>query len=324
MDDSVQNRPGRHASRPRELPLRGWKDIAVRAKNKSSSENLSIVSAGVAYYSLLAVFPALAAIVTLYGLVSSPDQVQQQVAALSQIVPHSAANIIYQQLNHLASSPGTTLGLGLAIALLVSVFSSMKGMTALMTALNIVYGEQEGRGFFKRNGLALLLTFGSILFAVIAILLIIATPAILSVFNKIGLNAVVGIIIDVARWPILGVAMILWLTVLYRYAPNRSNAQWKWVSWGAVLGTVLWLVASGLFSFYVSNFGSFNETYGSIAGVVILIMWFFVTAYVILFSAAIDAEMEHQTTYDTTAGIPKPMGRRGAYVADTEPGTKEK
>lgn len=183
-----------------------------------------------------------------------------------------------------------------------------------MDALNLVYGEREKRGLIKFNVLALSLTAAAILFGAISLGLVVALPAVLGQF---GLGESVQDLIAISRWPLLAAAVMGGLAILYRFGPSRANARWQWASWGAVAATVLWLAGSFLFSLYVARFSSYNETYGSMGAVVILLMWFFVSAYVVLLGAELNAEMEHQTMSDTTTGEPKSMGKRGAYVADT-------
>jgi membrane protein len=305
---------GRRAGRPREIPGKGWKNILVRVKEEQKKDNLSIVAAGVAFYAMLAVFPALAALISIYGIFADPAQVQQQIAELSGFLPQETRQLLGEQISRIASTSSGALGIGAIGGLLVSLWSANKGMKALMTALDIVYDEDETRGFFKINGISLLLTFGGILTAVISLFLIAVIPVIL---EYIGIPGPIQALVDFGRWPLLALIVAILLGVLYRYAPNRDEPQWKWVSWGSVAATALWIAASLLFSFYVSNFGSYNKTYGSMGAIIILLMWFFLTAYAILIGGELNAEMEHQTGKDTTRGEPRPMGERGAHSADT-------
>ncbi len=286
----------------------------LRVKDEQKRDNLSVVAAGVAFYSLLAIFPALAAAVSIYGLVADPAQLQQQLQSMSQMLPQQAYQILDQQLSSLVQQSGGALGLGVAVGIFIALWSATKGMKALITALNITYDEEERRGFFKLTGLALLLTLGAIVFFLISMALIIAVPALL---GNLGLPGFLHAIVNYLRWPLLALFVIVALAVLYRLGPNRDEPRWHWVSWGAVIGTALWIVASVLFSIYVSNFGSYNKTYGSMGAVIILLMWFFLTAYAVLIGAEFNAEMEHQTRRDTTRGETRPIGRRDAHVADT-------
>lgn len=308
------NARGRSATRPWDVPLAGWRDIAYRVKNEVERDNISIVAAGVAFYALLAIFPALAAMIGLYGLVADPADVQREIEALANIVPPEAHTLLSRQLNDIASHANTALSLGVLIGLAIAVWSATKGITSLMTALNIVYKEQETRNFLKLNGLALGFTFGGIVFALLAIGLIAGLPAFLS-FT--GLGGFLSFLFSLLRWPLLALAFVFGLAVIYHYGPCRNKPRWEWVSPGAVLAVVLWLVGSGLFSFYVSNFGNYNETYGSVGAIIILLTWFYLTAYVVLLGAELNAELERQTKEDTTEGEAEPLGERRAYAADT-------
>ncbi len=305
---------GRAATQPSQIPPKGWRDILLRVKGEVSQDNVSIVSAGVAFYALLAIFPALAALVSIYGLWADPSQVQQQLATVNTLLPGQAQGILNSQLGKVTEHANTALSLGAIGGVLLALWSATKGTKALITALNIVYDEEEKRSFLKLNAVALGLTLGAILFAVIGSALIVALPALLGYF---GLQEHARLWIAGLRWPLLALAVIVALAVLYRYGPSRDEPRWHWVSWGAIAATVLWLLGSALFSFYVSHFGSYNETYGSLGAVIILLMWFYLTAFVVLLGAELNAEMEHQTGEDTTEGEPQPMGKRDAYVADT-------
>mgnify|MGYP001117751920 CR=1 FL=1 len=305
---------GRNALRPGGITLTGWKDIFFRVKDKLAEDNLTIVAAGVAFYALLAIFPAIGALVATYGIVSDPGQVQQQVAALSGILPQQGMELLQNQLERLSEDTGGALSLGVVAGILFSLGSSTKGMKAFITGLNIVYGEDESRGFISLNITALLLTVGAIIFVVISLGFIVIFPAVLNIF---GLSSVAEKLTSLLRWPLLGLFVVMGLGLLYRYAPYRSRPQLKWLSWGAVMATVLWMVVSILFSLYVSYSNTYNETYGSIGAIIILLMWFFISALAVLLGAELNAEMEHQTKKDTTTGPPQPRGERGAHVADT-------
>jgi membrane protein len=305
---------GRSAIRPWDIPLEGWRDIAHRVFADLQQHNMSFVAAGVAFFVLLALFPALGAIVGIYGLVADPADVAEEAGFLRNILPPEALNILTSQLNQIASHAAGTLSLGVLISLLIAIWSTSRGMSSIITALDIVYNQQEHRSFFRLTLLSLELTLGAILFAVVALGLIIGLPA---VFNLFGLGGLVTALLNLLAWPLLGLLFILGLAVIYHYGPCRDQPRWEWVTPGAVLATVLWLIGSGLFSFYVAKFGSYNETYGSVGAAVILLTWVYLTSYVVLLGAEVNAEMEHQTAKDTTMGQPEPMGERGAYVADT-------
>ncbi len=304
---------GRDAPSPRAISARGWGDVLVRVYRNLAADNVAIVSGGVAFYALLALFPALAALVAVYGLVFDPAAIDRQIEAMSGLLPEQARTIIEGQLTDLAQSSGTALGLSLAISVLIAVWSATKGTKALMQALNIVYDEDETRGFVAQNAVALSLTVGGVLLVVVALALVAVLPGAL---RLLGLGGGAGMVVSALRWPLLAVVMIGALAVLYRYGPSRRAARWRWVGWGALAATLLWLVVSGLFSFYVANFGSYNETYGSLGAVVVLLMWLYLSAYVVLLGAELNAEAERQTEQDSTVRPDRPVGRRGARVAD--------
>jgi membrane protein len=305
---------GREAEKPSEIPRKGWRDVAVRVKNEQSSDNLSIIAAGAAFYAMLAIVPALAAAVTLYGLVADPASIQQHLQAVADIIPPAAYEILQSQLSRIAQKAETALSIGLVVSLIAALWSANKGMKALITSLNIVYDEEENRGFFKLNLWSMLLTICAILFSLLALTAIVALPFII---DSLGLPEIISNVVVLLRWPLLALVGIVALALIYRYAPDRDRPRWQWVSWGSVLAAVMWIVASLLFSWYVSNFDSYNKTYGSMGTVVILMMWFFLSTYFLLLGGEINAEMEHQTRKDTTTGEARSMGQRGAYAADT-------
>jgi membrane protein len=314
MVDSTQFDRGRMAQRPTDIPRPGWRDIALRVKRNIGRDNLSLVAAGAAFYALFAVFPAIGALVALYGLVANPETVQEHVQRLETVIPEEASAIIDQQLQRLVESSDTALGIGALFGILLALWSGSKGVKAMMTSLNIVYDEEEKRGFLKLNATALWLTFLVLFFVLIALATIAVLPA---VIDSLGLSALAAGLARWMRWPLLAMVCVAILALLYRYAASRAPPQWRWVIWGAVVATVLWLIGSALFSWYVASFGSYNETFGSVAAVAVLMMWFWLSAYFVLLGAELNAEMEHQTRRDTTSGKGKPLGRRQAQVADT-------
>jgi membrane protein len=311
---SVEKNRGREAERPSEIPRHGWHDIFFRIKDEMTQDNLSIVAAGVAFYAFLAVFPAIAALVSIYGLFTSPADLQSHLQSIEGILPSEAAEIINTELQRVVQAQESSLGWGALVGMVLALWSAAKGMNSMFEAMNIAYDEDERRGFIKLNATALLMTLAAILFVILFLGLIVGVPVVL---NTIGLGEIVEKLLNYLRWPLLAVAGILALAVLYRFGPSRSQPQWKWVSPGAITATVVWLLGSALFSFYVSHFASYNATYGSLGVVVILMMWFFLSVYSILLGAEVNAEMERQTVKDTTVGKPKPLGGRGAYAADT-------
>ncbi|MBD3345195.1 MAG: YihY family inner membrane protein [Chitinivibrionales bacterium] len=305
---------GRRARRPEQIPDKGWRDIIMRVKNQIGEDNLSIVAAGVAFFAFLAIFPAIAALVSIYGLVVDPQIVQQQLQQVAGFFPAQSRQLISQMLQQIAAGSQQGLGWGLAISLLLALWGANKGTKALFTGINIVYNEHDDRGFIKQNALTLLFSLGGILLAVVSLALVVALPAILGI---LGLPLWGHIAARIFRWLLLTVVVLGGLSLLYRYAPDRNKPRWQWITWGSGIATVLWLVASWAFSFYVSNWGSYNKTYGSLAAVVILLLWFMLTSFTFLLGAEINSEMEAQTQEDTTVGPDKPIGERNALKADT-------
>ncbi|MDA8166119.1 MAG: YihY/virulence factor BrkB family protein [Desulfobacteraceae bacterium] len=304
---------GRSAAKPRQIPATGWRDILLRVKDEYAEDNLSIIAAGVAFYAFMAIFPALAAMVSIYGLVADPGEIQQELSGVKAILPQEAYGIITHQLQTLTSKSGT-LGWGALIGILLALWSAASGMKALINALNIAYEEEESRGFIRLNLIALLLTLASVVFVLVALGLIAALPVLL---DTLGMPAWLAAVLAWGRWPLLLLLVILALGFIYRYAPDRNEPRWRWVTVGSATAAVLWLAGSGLFSFYVSHFGSYNRTYGSLAAIVILLLWFYLSSFAVLVGAELNAEMEHQTREDTTRGEGRPMGERGAKMADT-------
>ncbi|HEX2197955.1 MAG TPA: YihY/virulence factor BrkB family protein [Burkholderiales bacterium] len=305
---------GREARTPKDIPASGWKDILWRVKDQVKEDRLSIIAAGVAFYGLLAIFPGLIALVAIYGLAFDPAQVEQQAAALSGVLPPQAADILLGQLHDLTTTDSTALGIGAVVGILVALWSASAGMRTLMEALNVAYDEEEKRGAIRFYGTALLLTLAAILGTIIAMSIVIALPIVL---KFLGLGEGMKWLVSAAGILVLLVTVMLGLAIVYRYGPSREEPRWRWVSWGAVVATLLWIAGSVLFSIYVTRFGSYNETYGSVGAIVILLMWFLLSSYAVLIGAELNAEMERQTRKDTTSGDEKPMGGRGAHAADT-------
>lgn len=305
---------GRNAARPREIPRRGWGDILARVRQEIGRDNASLIAAGLAFYALLAVFPAIGAAVLLYGLFVSPDQVASQFEVLAGVLPQQAAEILSNAMQSVSSNQGTTLGIGAAIGFLVGLWSARKGMVALMQATNIAYEEREERGLLRR----LLLSLGFTLAAVVGFLLVLALAvAVPLALQELGLPGPVETLLSILRWVVLWLAIVLGLSMLYRFAPDRNHPKWRWVSSGSAIAATLWVAASLLFSLYVQNFGNYGETYGALGGVIILLLWFYLSGFIVILGAEINSEIEHQTRRDSTTGAPQPMGRRDAKMADT-------
>jgi membrane protein len=316
QDDAECSEPGRGrgARTPSEIPRAGWRDILLRVWRKLGEDNISLVASGVALNALLAVFPAMALLASVYGMFASPAQVAQEIAPFYGLLPHDAAGILQTQLEALARPHDQTLGIGAIVSFLVSIYYSSQGVSALMSATNIAYTERERRGVIELILVALGFALGAVAGFVLMLLLTLAVPLAL---ERLPLPGFVSVAVLAFRWILLWLFAALGLAIVYRYAPSRQNAQWRWVSWGSVVAATLWLASSFLFSLYVRDFGSYGRTYGALGGVIVLIMWFYLQGFAIVIGAELNAEAEHQTAVDTTRGPPAPMGERGAYVADT-------
>lgn len=305
----TRNRGG-NAETPTQIPVAGWKDILQRTKDEVRTDNVSVLAGGVAFYWMLSLFPVAIAALSVYGLVADPDVVTKMVQQVQGTVPDSVGELLQDQLGSIAESSQGSLTFGLVGSVLFALWSASKGASALIKATNVAFDEKETRGFLRLRAMALLLTLVFLVVMVLSIALIAVVP-----------NLVEGTPFDtvfsVLRWPVLAVVALMGLVALYRYAPDRDEPRWRWVSLGAVVATVLWLVGSSLFSLYANNFGNFNETYGTLSAVIVLLLWLSLTAFVILLGAEINAETEHQTARDTTTGPDRPRGERDAYVADT-------
>jgi membrane protein len=311
---SVGGERGRQAQRPTEIPKAGWRDILLRVKQQMSEDRLSIISAGVAFYALLSALPFLFALMSIYGLVFDPVQVMDQIGALRGVLPGDALDMVLGILQEMTRADNTALGLGVAGGVLLALWTASAGVRTMMEALNVAYDEREKRGFFKRVALSLALTLAAVIAGVVTFSAVVLLPA---VVGFLGLGDFAETLVKLVRWPILAAMFWAGVVVMYRYGPSRDHPRWAWASVGAVVVTVLWLAGSALFSFYVSNFGNYNKTYGSMGAVVIMLMWLLITAYLVLIGAEINAETERQTKKDTTVGDPQPMGQRQAYAADT-------
>jgi membrane protein len=304
---------GRAATTPSEIPARGWKDVLVRVYHEVSDDRVVAIAAGVTFYVLLAIFPAVAALVSLYGLFADPQTIAEHLNDASSFLPGGAVEIIGEQINRVAAQGEATLGAALIIGLAISLWSANGGIKALIDALNIVYDETEKRSFFKLNALSLTFTIAFVGFLLVALGAMVILPV---VIDYLGLARIAETAMKILRWPILFVAVALGIACLYRYGPSRDKPKWRWVTWGSAFAALVWIAASMLFAWYAENFGSYNKTYGSLGAAIGLMTWIWLSTIVILMGAELDAEMEHQTARDTTAGPERPLGARGATVAD--------
>jgi membrane protein len=308
--------PGGRAERPTEIPARGWIQIAKRGWKEAKADQVPLLAAGVAFYAFLAIFPALIAIVSIYGLFADPSTITNQLNSLTAALPDQARQVITDQVTALTTRGRQTLGIGLILSVVIALWSASAGISNLLTAINITYDEEEKRGFVKKRLLSLGLTLGAIVFMVIVLGLVAVLPPLLkAVFGTSALRW----ILQILGWLVLVVLVAAVLAILYRLGPDRDAPRMAWVSVGAVVATLIWLAASIGFSIYASTFGNYAKTYGVFAGIVVLLFWLWLTMYAILLGAEINAEAEQQTIEDTTKGEEEPLGGRGAVKADSVP-----
>ena len=306
--------PGIDAETPTQIPAGGWRQIVRRAFKESSADNISVLAGAVAFFAFLALFPAMIALLTLYGLVADPAEVAGQLSGLTTVLPSTAQPLIADQLMSISQGGGSTLSVGLVVALVAALWSASSGTQTLINTITLAYDEQETRGFLKLRGTALALTLGAIVFVLVAVALVVVAPIVLD-----GLPLLGRVLAQIVRWVLLLAVVTVALAVVYRFGPDRDAPRFRWVSLGATVATVLWLAGSVVFSVYIDNFSSYNKTYGTLAGVVVLMLWLYLTAYIVLLGAEINAEAEKQTAHDTTHGPPQPLGRRDAVKADSTP-----
>jgi membrane protein len=309
VSDTTSSR-GREAATPGQIPASGWKDVGKRVIAEIKADNLPVVAAGVAFYAWIALIPALIALITIYGLVLDPQTISNQITNLTASMSPDISSVISDTVQSATQTGGLSIALAVSVAL--ALWSASGGMDAMIKGINIAYDEPL-RSFPKRRALALLLTVGAIIFVILAVAVVAVIPGIV---DNLGLPRPLQIAVQIGSYVLLALLMMAALAILYRIAPHRDDPQLKWVSLGAVVATVLWVVGSLGFSFYVNNFGSYNATYGALAGVIVLNLWLFLSSFVVLLGAEINSETEAQTRKDTTKGPPRPMGQRDALKAD--------
>jgi membrane protein len=307
--------PGGQAERPTQIPVRGWLQVAKRGWQEAKADQVPLLAAGVAFYAFLAIFPGLIAVVTIYGLFADPATIANQLNSMATALPDEARQIITDQVTAL-SSRRQALGVGLILSVLIALWSASAGISNLLTAVNVAYDEEEKRGFVKKRLMSLGLTLAAIVFMVIILGLVAVLPPLLqAVFGTGALSW----LLQIAGWLVMVVLVATALAVIYRLGPDRDAPRMRWVSVGAVVATVIWLIASIGFSIYTATFGNYAKTYGVFAGIVVLLFWLWLTMYAILLGAEINAEAEQQTVADTTKGQEAPLGERGAVKADSIP-----
>lgn len=306
-------RLGRLARTPAQIPWRGWRAAIGRTLHDMISDRISLVAAGCTFYAVLALFPAISMLISLYGLVFNPATVEPQLAVLRHLLPPEAFNMLAGRVHQLVTQPSSLLGIKLAGSVLFTLWSSATGTRSMLSALNMAYGEEDTRSYLRFQVISFAMTIGAILVAVLALAGLVALPAAL---GFVGLSAYSQLLIQVISFSVLVVFVLLALSLLYRFGPSRHRARWRWITPGSVLATLLWLLASVLFSLYVGHLASYDVTYGSLGAAIVVMMWFYVSVYVVLLGAELNAELELQTVRDSTTGPPKPIGKRGAFVAD--------
>ena len=305
---------GRHATSPFEIPRSGWKDILWRTYQRIDADRLLATAAGVVFFGLLAIFPAITALVSCYGLFANPSTINANLQTLAMMLPEGTFQIIEDQIGRVVSKGNTALGATFLFGLVLAIWSANAGVKAIIDALNVAYEEREKRGFLALNFTSLDFTITGIAALLVMVGAVVAFPLAL---NHLGLAPESKLLVALARWPLLFVILLVALALLYRFGPSREAPRWTWLSIGAVAANVLWLCGSGLLSWYLSEFGNYNATYGSLGAAISLMMWMWMSAIIVLFGAELNSEIERQTLQDTTTGQPEPLGSREAVSADT-------
>jgi membrane protein len=305
---------GREATSPRHIPWKGWKDIFWRTVNQVSQNRLPAISAGVVFYGLLALFPAITALVSAYGLFAPAATIREHLSFVAEVMPADAYSIVQDQIGRVLAKGDAKLSFGFIFGFGLALWSANAGMKATIDALNIVYQETEKRGLIRLNLISLVFTAAAIGVVIIAVGSVVLTPLVL---ERVGLGAVTESAVRILRWPALVLGMLACLAVLYRYGPSRRGARWKWLSVGAVVATLAWFAGSAALSDYLAKYAHYDATYGSLGTAIGTMIWMWMSTIVVLFGAALNSEIEHQTARDTTVGAEKPLGARGATMADT-------
>jgi membrane protein len=310
---TIKAQLGRNASRPSHMPARAWLVVLGRVWDGLARHHLSIIAAGVAFFAVLAIFPGIAALIAVYGLVADPRQVAETLASLRPLLPGDVFDMLSGQVDAIIAAPQASLGLASGVSFLLLLWSARAGVSALMEGLNVVYREVDTRSIVTQYAISLVLTFLLILATVAALLVVVAVPALLA-FTDVGVLG--ALLARVTPLVVMGVAVVFLIGAIYRYGPHRALARKRWVTMGAVVATIGWLLVSVALAAYFSRFPDFNRTYGSLGAIVGLLFWLYASAFVVLLGAELNAALELQTERDTTTGEARPMGERGAYVAD--------
>lgn len=309
----ADERRGRAATTPSAIPAAGWRDILLRTKAETKADRATLLAAGVAFYGLLALVPALVALVSVVGLVADPATVDSDVRDFLGGAPQEVRQLVSSQLEAITADAGAGTVVSVVVGIVLALWSASSGVGHLIDAVNAAYDEDETRGFVRRKALSLGLTLGALVFAAVTFVLIGALPGLIA--DK-GLGVVGRVVLGALRWLLLVLGMMAALAVVYRLGPDRDDARWAWITPGAVVATVLWIIGSAVFAVYTANFGSYNETYGTLGVVVVVMLWLFLTAFVVILGAELNAEAEKQTARDSTVGTAQPLGARRATAAD--------
>jgi membrane protein len=305
---------GRFSGSPLQIPWKGWKDILWRTYVRTGEDRLLAIAAGVVFFGLLAVFPAITALVSSYGLFANPSTIGANLQSLALLLPEGSFQIVQDQIARVLDKGNATLGATFLFGLGLAIWSANAGVKAVIDALNVVYEEREKRSFIKLNLLSLAFTCSGIAALLLMVSAVVAVPLAL---DHVGLAPESQFLVSLARWPLMLVILLGALGILYRFGPSRREARWEWLSAGTLAAALLWIAGSSLLSWYLSNFGNYNATYGSLGAAIGLMMWMWMSAIIVLCGAELNSEIEHQTARDTTIGHPKPLGARGAVMADT-------
>lgn len=304
---------GRSARSPSQIPAGGWWSVLKRVYREVGEDRVMLTAAGVTFYLLLALFPALAAFVSLYGVVSDPNTIAEHISFLGSVLPSGGVELIESQLKALVRQDVSALSIGFFAGLAIALWSANSGMKSIFDAMNVVYEETEKRGFFKYNLMSLAFTLGALVVGILSVSLIAGAPALLAALR---LEGMIELLIRYLRWPLMFLAVNVAIAIVYRWAPSREVAKWRWITWGSLLATVTWIATSIGFSWYLENFADYQATYGSLGAAIGFMVWIWISVMILLVGAELNAELEHQTAQDTTTGPERRIGERGAAMAD--------
>lgn len=313
-EDDTRPDIGRGASRPSDIPFRGWVLVLKRTVMGFFADKVMLISAGVTLYMLIALVPSLSTVVSIYGLFSGPEAIADQVSLFRGLVPSGGLDLIRSQLTRISSESEQTLGWALLIGLAVAIWSASLGINGLFDAMNVAYGEDEKRGLITRTATVLVFTVGASVLAVVALVAVVVLPAVLSFLPVVG---AAGWAVRMLGFALLAGLLLVGLAALYRWGPSRNDARWHWITPGAGFAIVVVLIVSVLFSWFVANFGNYSATYGSLGALIGFLTWLWFSTIAVVTGGKLNAEIERQTALDSTLPPDKPLGERGAHVADT-------